>query len=229
MNSLLDELHSYAVMLNKLGMLQAAGDYDYLASWLRSVDLSNPSGHFGVIPAGKDTVAPRANNCPIPFTASIDLIRLCKNNQWAIGCLTAIYNILTELKKTYTSSHESLALKCFSKYTSEIAVLLGGEPIEPPGPEPPIIEPVSLFVALNKATGENITCYTGNIPEVSALSKLSNVTINSRLLRDNLTSHAMPSIGHIAHSSESTVNSKDIYLIDFSHNSVINIEPISKS
>lgn len=119
MDELLNKLSDYSYDLYKLNMRQVAGDYAYFVAWMQSTDPDNPAKHYGVIPAGEDTIAPFANNCPIPYTVSVDLVYDCTNNDSAISALNHISDVLTNME-TYVAGDEIYALNVYKEYTSDI-------------------------------------------------------------------------------------------------------------
>ncbi len=140
MNNLLDQLLGYSYQLYKLNMRQPAGDYDYLVAWLRSVDLINSDKHFGVAPAGENTISPFANNCPIPYTATKELVKDIYNETMCLCLIENIYNILTELLSNVSRDEEITAVNAYLNYTSKLITLLKGEE-HGPTPPPKLPEP----------------------------------------------------------------------------------------
>ena len=124
MNELLDQLTAYSFQLYKLNMRQAAGDYDYFVAWMRSSDPINPNKHYGVAPAGENTVAPLANNCPIPFTPTNLLTRGCTNKEVASDILSFISNLLSEMDSKVAGDDEVTALNEYKSYTSTLKSFL---------------------------------------------------------------------------------------------------------
>ena len=55
MSNELERLRMIAFDLREIGMLQTAGDIDYLVSWLRSPEFNNGE-HLAPHPAGENTV-----------------------------------------------------------------------------------------------------------------------------------------------------------------------------
>ena len=133
MNDLLDQLLGYSYQLYKLNMRQPAGDYDYLVAWLRSTDPINSDKHFGVVPAGENTISPFANNCPIPYTATKELVKDNYNEVMCLCLVENIYQVLTELLSNVSSDDEITAVNAYLNYTSKLITLLNGED---PGPAP---------------------------------------------------------------------------------------------
>ena len=123
MDDLLDQLLVYSYQLYKLNVKQAAGDYDYFVTWLRSVDPINNDKHFGVVPAGENTVAPLANNCPIPYTPSKEIVKDCLNKNMAACIFTYITSILSQMD-SYVTGDEVGALEEYKLYTSKLRSFL---------------------------------------------------------------------------------------------------------
>lgn len=136
-HSKLKKLHEFAIDLRRIGMYQTAGDIDYLVSWLVSPEFNNGT-HLKPHPAGKNTIDPYSNNCPIPFTANLDLIRKCTSLIEAKSIVGEISTILNYLKTVFTSNVEDTAISSYISYNDKLYEMLGGEPgPTPPGPEPP--------------------------------------------------------------------------------------------
>lgn len=136
MIDLLEELHKRAVDLRYVGMMQSAGDYDYLVAWLRSPEFNNGE-HLRPHPAGENTIDEYSNNCPIPFTPSRHMISYCINNDIAEQLIQSARYIITELLNIYTDDIEQTAINAYLDYSDKIIILLGGEVPEPTPPEPP--------------------------------------------------------------------------------------------
>ena len=126
----LQKLHEFAVNLRYIGMAQSAGDYDYLVSWLASTDFNNGK-HLQPNPAGENTIDNYSNNCPIPFTSSLDLIKTCTSILEAKYIVGEILNILDYLKSIFTSNEESIAIESYIDYTNTLYEMLGGVPEKP--------------------------------------------------------------------------------------------------
>lgn len=123
MSNELEKLHIIAFDLRNLGMLQTAGDIDYLVSWLRSPEFNNGE-HLGPHPAGKNTIDPYSNNCPIPFTASAETIKQCKSRLSVGVILSEAKDILISLKTTYNSDIETVALDSYIEYVTTVKSIL---------------------------------------------------------------------------------------------------------
>ena len=126
----LQKLHEFAIDLRYIGMTQSAGDYDYLVSWLASTDFNNGK-HLKPNPAGENTIDVCSNNCPIPFTSSLDLIKTCTSILEAKYIVGEILNILDYLKSIFTSNEESTAIESYIDYTNTLYEMLGGETTKP--------------------------------------------------------------------------------------------------
>lgn len=150
-NELLDNLLKYSYQLSCLNMRQVAADYDYFATWIQSKDPINPSKHYGVAPAGENTIAPLADNCQIPFTQTTQLVNNCTNKEFAAAYTSLINEILLTLKDVYTSDEEVTAINEYIKYTNNVISLLNNGSVVPPTPPTPTLPTVALA-----------TYYTGN-------------------------------------------------------------------
>ena len=138
MIDLLEELHKRAVDLRHVGMMQSAGDYDYLVAWLKSPEFNNGE-HLKPHPAGENTVDEYSNNCPIPFTPNSDIVKYCIDNDRAEQLIQSVRYIITKLLDVYTDDIQRAAINVYLDYSDKIITLLGGDVIEPePEPEPPI-------------------------------------------------------------------------------------------
>ena len=134
MISLLDQLHDYAYELRNLGLLQIAGDIDYLVAWLKSPEYNN-GYHLQPNPAGKDTVDFYSNNCQIPHEVCPCLVMYCKNDNEAITILKIERYLIAELLSTYVTDEEQIAILAYIKYIDEIITIMGGDAPEPPEPD----------------------------------------------------------------------------------------------
>ena len=126
MSNELEKLHIAAFDLREVGMLQTAGDIDYLVSWLKSPEFNN-GFHLAPHPAGENTIDAYSNNCPIPFTASRDTVKVCKAKICADAILSDINDLLIKLKKIYTDDLEVIALDSYIEYVSKVRDLLDKE------------------------------------------------------------------------------------------------------
>ena len=135
MISLLDQLHDYAYELRSLGLLQIAGDIDYLVAWLKSPEYNN-GYHLRPNPAGKDTIDFYSNNCQIPHEVCPCIVMYCKNDSEAITILKIERYLISELLSTYVTDEEQIAILAYIKYLDEIITIMGGgDTPEPPEPE----------------------------------------------------------------------------------------------
>lgn len=137
MIDLLEALHKCAVDLRHIGMLQAAGDYDYLVAWLRSPEFNNGE-HLEPHPAGENTIDDYSNNCPIPFTPSNGIVKHCTDRDIAEQLIQSAKDIITGLSDIYTEDIEQIAINEYSDYSDKIIALLKGEEPVPTPPDPPV-------------------------------------------------------------------------------------------
>lgn len=136
MSNELERLRMIAFDLREIGMLQTAGDIDYLVSWLRSPEFNNGE-HLAPHPAGENTVDVYSNNCPIPFTPSVNMIQRCTDSHSAIQLIQSAKDIINDLSDVYTDSIEQTAINVYSEYSNKVISLLGGEIQTPTDPEKP--------------------------------------------------------------------------------------------
>ena len=123
MDELLYYLSKRSHELYRLNLRQISGDYDYFVTWLKSVDPNNHNEHYGVIPAGENTIAPLANNCPIPYTVTDDLISGCTDKESALNILNDISNILSDMESLVREDEVS-PLSMYEAYTDDIIELI---------------------------------------------------------------------------------------------------------
>ena len=136
MSNELERLRMIAFDLREIGMLQTAGDIDYLVSWLKSPEFNNGE-HLAPHPAGENTKDPYSNTCPIPFTPSISIIQRCTDWHSAIQLIQSAKDIINDLSGVYTDSIEQTAVKVYLEYSNKVISLLGCEVQPPTDPEPP--------------------------------------------------------------------------------------------
>ena len=136
MSNELERLRMIAFDLREIGMLQTAGDIDYLVSWLKSPEF-NHGVHLAPHPAGENTKDQYSNNCPIPFTPSVSMIQRCTDSHSAIQLIQSAKDIINDLSGVYTDSIEQTAVKVYLEYSNKVISLLGGEVQPPTEPEPP--------------------------------------------------------------------------------------------
>lgn len=136
MSNELERLRMIAFDLREVGMLQTAGDIDYLVSWLKSPEF-NHGVHLAPHPAGENTKDPYSNNCPIPFTPSISIIQHCTDSHSAIQLIQSAKDIINDLSYVYTDSIEQTAVNVYLEYSNKVISLLGGEVQQPTDPELP--------------------------------------------------------------------------------------------
>ena len=132
----LERLRMIAFDLRKIGMLQTAGDIDYLVSWLISPEFNNGE-HLAPHPAGENTKDQYSNNCPIPFTPMVSIIQRCTDSHSAIQLIQSAKDIINYLSNVYTDSLEQTAINVYLEYSNKIISLLGGEVQPPTDPEQP--------------------------------------------------------------------------------------------
>ena len=136
MSNELERLRMIAFDLREIGMLQAAGDIDYLVSWLKSPEF-NHGEHLAPHPAGENTKDQYSNNCPIPFTPSISIIQRCTDWRSAIQLIQSAKDIINDLSYVYTDSIEQTAINVYLEYSNKVISLLGGEAQPPTDPDNP--------------------------------------------------------------------------------------------
>lgn len=143
-------LHSYALALRQINMLQVAGDLDYIVAWLKSPEWTG-GPHLKPDPAGKNTVDVYSNNCPIPYTVCRKIVDCCTNLYTASGIINSTKSIIQRLLTIYTSEVEQVAIKAYLDYIDDLIYLIDGSE---PGPEPPIVHTLNI-VSPDKAIGES--------------------------------------------------------------------------
>jgi hypothetical protein len=146
MDEILKQIHYYAQQLKGINMWQAAGDYDYISSFLDSPRW-NDGEYYGVVPRGEETVDEYSHNCPIPFTANRCLVSRCYDNNKALEILNKLSDIFNTLKSD-VSGDGLAAINAYIENTNLYIELLGGEPV-PPGP---VKEPILYRFFDNKPT-----------------------------------------------------------------------------
>lgn len=165
-------LHELAVELYRLGMRQAAGDFDYLASWLDSANWKGQNGvRVGVIPNGKQSDG--STLPPIPCFSENDIIR-CSDLDTANTVLNAVYQCIGEIKASAIDVDVLESLDCFETYTEEVIEEGGGDP-----PVPPISES-SLYCIIDRITGEEIQC--NEPPDITYIDKAGAMFVSERQL-----------------------------------------------
>lgn len=136
MSNELERLRMIAFDLREMGMLQTAGDIDYLVSWLKSPEFNNGE-HLAPHPAGENTKDQYSNNCPIPFTPSVSIIQRCTDSYSAIQLIQSAKDIIGDLSDVYTDSIEQTAVNVYLEYSNKVISLLGGEVQPPTDPDNP--------------------------------------------------------------------------------------------
>jgi hypothetical protein len=158
----LEELHKCAVGLRRIGMIQSAGDYDYLVTWLRSPEFNNGE-HLPPHPAGKNTVDDYSNNCPIPFTPDSKIVKQCTDSYRAEQLIQSARDIITELSNVYTEDIEQTALSTYLEYSNNIIVLLGGEALSPEQPVGEFGEIIPVFFSTNGTESQRISLMNASV------------------------------------------------------------------
>lgn len=147
MSDLICKLHEIAVYFHRINMRQTAGDLDYIASWLRS-PLWNHGEHLKPDPAGENTVDAYSHNCPIPYTANLNLIDRCSDLDAAIVYVGMAKDTLEQLALLYDSDEEETAINCYTEYLDDLySIITGEDPPEPP--EPPVPPEPTLYALYN--------------------------------------------------------------------------------
>ena len=136
MSNELERLRMIAFDLREVGMLQTAGDIDYLVSWLKSPEF-NHGEHLAPHPAGENTKDPYSNNCPIPFTPSVSMIQRCTDSHSAIQLIQSAKDIINDISDVYTDSIEQTAINVYLEYSNKVISLLCGEVQAPTDPDEP--------------------------------------------------------------------------------------------
>lgn len=146
MSNELEKLHIIAFDLRGIGMMQTAGDIDYLVSWLKSPEFNN-GVHLAPHPAGENTIDAYSNNCPIPFTASRDTVKNCKARLYATAIIEEAGELITSLKSIYTDELETVALDSYIEYINKVKDLLDEEEL---------LDWVSIFPEMGAISNEDI-------------------------------------------------------------------------
>lgn len=159
----IDTLHEYAIRLKKLGLLQIAGDIDYLIAWLKSPEFNN-GFHLPPHPAGENTYDEYSHHCPIPFIPCHTALKRFVNNCEALNLIGSAKDIITELLSEYTSDLEHTAIHAYIDYADNlINILSDKEPAPPIPPDPP--HGTIYIIAPDIASGESCSIsaiYNGN-------------------------------------------------------------------
>ena len=129
----IDTLHEYAIRLKKLGLLQIAGDIDYLIAWLKSPEFNN-GFHLPPHPAGENTYDEYSHHCPIPFIPCRTILKRFVNNCEALNLIGSAKDIITELLSEYSSDLEQTAIHAYIDYTDNLINILSDEESDPPIP-----------------------------------------------------------------------------------------------
>lgn len=142
-NKYLLRLYEIQWELNKLGLLQLAGDYAYLISYIISEQWNNPlkdSRFLKTHPRGENTYCPQTNNCPIPFTKShknivYDLWKHA-NKDNTILYLKEVYDLLSEYRGTDPDVLFADTIDAYIDYTKSILECASESTELDPWPEP---------------------------------------------------------------------------------------------
>ena len=203
MSNELERLRMIAFDLREVGMLQTAGDIDYLVSWLKSPEF-NHGVHLAPHPAGENTVDVYSNNCPIPFTPSISIIQRCTDWHSAIQLIQSAKDIINDLSGVYTDSIEQTAVKVYLEYSNKVISLLGGEvqaPTDPDNPPEQMSYSIGGTMAItNEGTSSDIyasDCFIGimnkglltqsiNVKSLNSLAITDGSSMNKNLLTQSI-------------------------------------------
>lgn len=139
----LDAISEYAYQLKLLGMIQSAGNYDYLVAWIKS-PLYNGSSYLPPHPAGNNTIDEYSHNCPIPYYDPYEY-RNCSDIDKAVMLLKYIATHIDNLKAYIDNDLEQTAILSYKGYTANIIESCGGTVEPDPEPEPPGPIPVDKY------------------------------------------------------------------------------------
>lgn len=120
MDEILNNILKYSRDLKLLSMPQVSADYGYLVAWMKSTGWSKSGDHVGVVPAGENTISPKSNNCPIPYTVTYKLIKDCKDKDDAFNILTNVNASLDDLESYMVTDDELTAFNSYKEYTSKL-------------------------------------------------------------------------------------------------------------
>lgn len=179
----LDAISEYAYQLKLLGMLQSAGNYDYLVAWIKSPSFNN-GDYLPPHPAGNNTIDEYSNNCPIPYYDPCEY-RACSDIDKAIMLLKYIATHIDNLKAYIDNDLEQTAILSYKNYTTNIIESLGGtvEPDEPDIPDEPDT-PFSLINAISDT--DNVVMYWGlECSHVNNVSAILNSAVTVTAVKNN--------------------------------------------
>ena len=190
MSNELERLRIIAFDLREIGMLQTAGDIDYLVSWLKSPEF-NHGVHLAPHPAGENTVDIYSNNCPIPFTPSISIIQRCTDWHSAIQLIQSAKDIINDLSDVYTDSIEQTAVNVYLEYSNKVISLLGGEvqpPTDPDNPPEQMSYSIGGTMAItNEGTPSDVyasDCFIGEMNKWLLTQSIGMKSFNSLTIAD---------------------------------------------
>ena len=190
MSNELEKLRMIAFDLREIGMLQTAGDIDYLVSWLKSPEFNNGE-HLAPHPAGENTKDQYSNNCPIPFTPSVSIIQRCTDWHSAIQLIQSAKDIINYLSNVYTDSLEQTAINVYLEYSNKVISLLGGEVQPPTDPdEPPEQMSYSIggtMAITNEGTPSDVyasDCFIGEMNKWLLTQSIAVKSFNSCVITD---------------------------------------------
>ena len=197
----LDAISEYAYQLKLLGMIQSAGNYDYLVAWIKSPSY-NCGDYLPPHPAGNNTVDEYSNNCPIPYYDPCEY-RVCLDIDRAIMLLKYIATHIENLKAYIDNDLEQTAILSYKSYTTSMIESFGGT-VEPDRPFSLInaisdTDSVTMYWGLECVHVNNVSSMLNNTTKVTAVENNDNFcgTINnsSSMLANNvhLLSYTMPS------------------------------------
>ena len=145
----IDTLHEYAIRLKKLGLLQIAGDIDYLIAWLKSPEFNN-GFHLPPHPAGENTYDEHSHCCPIPFIPCRTALKRFVNNCEVLNLIGSAKDIITELLSEYTSDLEQTAIQAYIDYTDNLINIFSDEGSDTPTPTLPEVFTSGYFGGTNE-------------------------------------------------------------------------------
>ena len=191
MSNELERLRMIAFDLRDIGMLQTAGDIDYLVSWLISPEFNNGE-HLAPHPAGENTKDQYSNNCPIPFTPSVSMIQRCTDSPSAIQLIQSAKDIINYLSNVYTDSLEQTAINVYLEYSNKVISLLGGEVQPPTDPdEPPEQMSYSIggtMAITNEGTSSDVyasDCFIGEMNKWLLTQSIGMKSFNTCVIDDS--------------------------------------------
>lgn len=164
----LDAISEYAYQLKLLGMIQSAGNYDYLVAWIKS-PLYNGGSYLPPHPAGNNTIDEYSHNCPIPYYAPYEYHN-CSDIDKAIMLLKYIATHIDNLEAYIDNNLEQKAILSYKGYTENMIESFGGT-VEPDNPDNPNDSQFSLINAISDTDSVmmhwGLEC--GNVNNVSSM------------------------------------------------------------